>query len=84
MRQQQDMCAIAPCVLGVDDWVIRKGCSYGTILVDLERHCPIDLLPGRDAEMLARWLFDHPEIEVIDRDRYNRVGLEQRPDRRPH
>lgn len=38
-----------PRLLGVDDWAQRKGQTYGTILVDLERHCPVDLLPDRSA-----------------------------------
>lgn len=49
-----------PRVLGVDDWAKRKGQSYGTILVDLEMHKPVDLLPDRSAELLAEWLKTHP------------------------
>jgi hypothetical protein len=59
----------APHVLGVDDWCRRKGRTYGTILVDMERHRPLDLLLGRDAAPLARWLGDHPAVEIICRDR---------------
>jgi transposase len=42
---------------------------HGTILVNLETHEVIDLLPDRTAETLAAWLVRHPEIEVISRDR---------------
>jgi transposase len=56
-------------VVGLDDWAYKRGDTYGTILVDLERHQVIDLLPDRSAETVKVWLQGHPEIEVISRDR---------------
>jgi len=58
-----------PRVLGVDDWAMRKGQTYGTILVDLEQGWIVDVLPDRTAESLAQWLRDHPGVEMISRDR---------------
>ena len=48
-----------PRVIGIDDWAWRWGKRYGTIVVDLERNCPIDLLPDRQAGTVATWLIDH-------------------------
>jgi len=58
-----------PRVVSVDEWAKRKGQSYGTILVDLETHKPVDLLPDKSAESFAKWLKEHPGIEIISRDR---------------
>jgi transposase len=58
-----------PRVIGVDDWAKRKGSSYGTIIVDLERHRVVDLLPERTAATLTGWLRQRPEVEVVARDR---------------
>lgn len=59
----------APKQIGIDDWALRKGRVYGTIIVDLEQRRPIDLLPDRTAETVAEWLRAHPSVEVVARDR---------------
>lgn len=71
-----------PKVLGVDDWSLKRGKKFGTILVDLEKHQVIDLLPDRMAETLIEWLKEHPGVEVISRDRstdYMRAATEGAP-----
>ncbi len=61
--------AVAPTIIGVDDWALKKRERYGTIIVDLERRRPIDLLPDRDADTLAAWLQARPGISLVARDR---------------
>jgi len=58
-----------PWAVGIDDWAKRKGHTYGTIVVDLDRRCPVDLLEDRTAETGAAWLQAHPEVTVVARDR---------------
>ncbi|WP_407530180.1 ISL3 family transposase [Methylobacterium oryzisoli] len=58
-----------PRVVGVDEWAWRRGRSYGTVFVDLERHTVLDLLPDRATESVAAWLHGHPDIAVVARDR---------------
>ena len=69
---RQDSQAIEPYAgkgIGVDDWAYRKRKSYGTLIVDLETHQPIDLLEGRDGEEFKAWLRQHPDIQIVSRDR---------------
>ena len=56
-------------VVGVDDWSWRKGSTYGTIMVDLERREVLDVLEDRSAGSTASWLACHPTIEIVSRDR---------------
>jgi transposase len=61
--------SVTPKFVGIDDWAWCKGQRYGTIVVDLETHDVIDLLPDRDAATVRTWLEAHPGIELVSRDR---------------
>ena len=69
VRKSSDTEPETPRVLGVDDWAKKRGQSYGTILVDIERHQIIELLEDCTSASLAKWLQEHPGVEVICRDR---------------
>ena len=58
-----------PTVIGIDDFAMRKGRVYGTIVVDLERRRPVDLLPDRTAATVTAWLEVRPAVAVVARDR---------------
>jgi Transposase/Homeodomain-like domain len=58
-----------PRVLSIDDIAFRRGRTFGSLLVDLERHRMVDLLPDRSGSGFAAWLAAHPGVDLISRDR---------------
>jgi transposase len=58
-----------PRILSVDDFSFRRGCRWGTVLVDLERHRLVDILPDQSSETFASWLGEHAGVEIVSRDR---------------
>ena len=69
-RARSESSAVAAVhVAGVDDWAWRKGSNYGTIIVDLEHRVVVDVLADRSAATTASWFRDHPEVEMVSRDR---------------
>jgi transposase len=55
--------------IGIDDFSFRRGRKFGTLVVDLQTHKVLDVLPDRTADTSAAWMATHPELEVVSRDR---------------
>ena len=57
-----------PRVLGIDDFALRRGLVYATVLIDAGTGRRVDVVPGRTADAAGKWLRDHPGVEVVYRD----------------
>jgi transposase len=71
LQRRETLIIQYPRVIGLDEFALYKNPqkSYGTIIVNNERHYPIAILDSDQAEPVAGWLSLHPEIEIITRDR---------------
>ncbi len=74
LRADPDPVWEAPRIVGIDDWAVRKGHTYATVVVDLERHHIVDVLPDRQPGTVSQWLAQHPTIQGVSRDRARGYG----------
>jgi transposase len=55
--------------IGIDDFSFRRGRKFGTIVVDLQTHAVLDVLPDRTVDTSAAWMALHPQLDLVSRDR---------------
>ncbi len=67
----------------VDDFALRKRFSYGTVMINLENHRIVDMIPSRDTNVVCNWLKTFHNVEVISRDgaiTYASAAINSHPD----
>ena len=74
LQRREHFSLVPPQGLGVDEFALRKGRTYGTLMVDLEGRVPVDIFEGIAAKDLTVWLQDHQQVEVLARDRAYRLA----------
>ena len=52
----------------IDDFALKKGQRYGTIMVDMQSHQIIDMIESRESYDVNKWLQSYPNIEIVSRD----------------
>ncbi|MHB9856741.1 ISL3 family transposase [Streptomyces sp. YIM S03343] len=53
----------------MDEFAVRRGRTYATVLVDMHTRRPVDVLVDRTAHTFAARLREHPEVRVVCQDR---------------
>lgn len=71
IRQAQPPPRAPAKAIGLDDWAYKRRLRYGTIMCDLDSGSVLDLLPDRSVQVVSAWLHQHPEVELISRDRWS-------------
>lgn len=59
---------LVPRVLGIDDFALRRGQVYATVLIDAESGRRVDVVEGRGADVVTAWLREHPGVQIVTRD----------------
>ncbi|MBE1876594.1 transposase family protein [Myceligenerans sp. TRM 65318] len=49
-----------PRVLGIDDFALRRGQVYATVMIDATTGRRVDVIECRGADVVKQWLLDHP------------------------
>lgn len=70
--------------VGIDERAWRKQRQYGAVVVDLETHRVVDLLPDDKRATVSAWLAQHPEIDIVSRDRSGSFAAAARDGARDH
>ena len=83
-RRQETFTSPTPSALGVDEFALRRGCTYATILVDLERHRPVDVLEERTSGPLTSWLSARQGVEVLALEYVSQRGAREPARRQRH
>jgi transposase len=66
-------------VLGIDDFALRKGHVYATILTGAETGRRAGVLEGRTAGVVEDWLKAHPRAGIVCRDGSGAYGEAVKP-----